>query len=235
MVDKRSAGDGGENDGIEILQDPEVRAFLIGIPRIGKGSTPIPAAAPISRGRADQASDPGQEEGLSPQPEAMSALAPTGQADNAGCEAVQVSARTDADLREETLVRPPVVSSFFSRKKNSGPRHPENVRVPGHSRKHGLPPVQVLIGWIEESSRKDVLEHARGFASDHLETLETAWIAMEGFRGGTFFEVHEGGSGRAYLPELIEELSRDPDQVLWVPSGTKLNRVVTLSIVAIPK
>lgn len=95
----------------------------------------------------------------------------------------------------------------------------------------GFPPIQVLIGWVGESSRRDVLEHARGFATDHLETLETAWIAMAEFRGGTLFEVHEGGNGRAYLPELIEAISRDPDQVLWVPSGTKLNRVVTFSIV----
>lgn len=95
----------------------------------------------------------------------------------------------------------------------------------------GYPPIQVLIGWIGESSRKDVLEHARGFATDHIEALDTAWITMAEFRGGTLFEVHEGGGGAAYLPEIIEELSRDPDQVIWVPSGTKLNRVVTVSIV----
>ena len=97
--------------------------------------------------------------------------------------------------------------------------------------RRGFPPIQVLIGWVGESSRRDVLQHARGFATDHIETLETAWVAMAEFRGGTLFEVHEGGGGRAYLPELIETISRDPDQVLWVPSGTKLNRVVTFSIV----
>jgi hypothetical protein len=95
----------------------------------------------------------------------------------------------------------------------------------------GYPPIQVLIGWIGESSRKDVLDHARGFAADHIESLDSAWITMAEFRGGTLFEIHEGGGGSAYLPDLIEELSRDPDQVLWVPSGTKLNRVVTFSIV----
>lgn len=98
------------------------------------------------------------------------------------------------------------------------------------SPKRGFPPIQVLIGWIDESSRKDVIAHARGFAQDHMETLDTAWIALAEFRGGTLFEIHEGGSGQAYLPELIEELSRDPEQVLWVPSGTKLNRVVTFSL-----
>jgi hypothetical protein len=95
----------------------------------------------------------------------------------------------------------------------------------------GYPPIQVLIGWVGESSRKDVLEHARGFATDHIEALDAAWVTMAEFHGGNLFEVHEGGGGSAYLPQLIEELSRDPDQVLWVPSGTKLNRVVTISII----
>lgn len=111
---------------------------------------------------------------------------------------------------------------------------PTRARPTGMSRRssrRGFPPIQVLIGWIGESAQRDVFEHARGFAQDHMESLETAWIAMAEFRGGTLFEVHEGGNGQAYLPDLIEELSRDPEQVLWVPSGTKLNRVVTLSLV----
>lgn len=95
----------------------------------------------------------------------------------------------------------------------------------------GFPPIQVIIGWIGESSRKDVLEHARGFAADHIESLGTAWIAMADFQGGTLFEIHEGGAGLSYLPDLIEGIGRDPDQVLWVPSGTRLNRVLTFSIV----
>lgn len=116
----------------------------------------------------------------------------------------------------------------------AGPVAPAVRRVSGKrkiSDPRGYPPIQVLIGWIGESSRKDVLEHARGFATDHIEALDSAWVTMAELRGGTLFEIHEGGGGSAYLPELIEELSRDPDQVLWVPSGTKLNRVVTVSIV----
>lgn len=101
----------------------------------------------------------------------------------------------------------------------------------GQRPKRGFPPIQVIIGWIEESAPSDVLAHARGFAEDHIEAVDNAWVAMSGFRGGTLFEIHEGGDGRAYLPDLIEELSRDPEQVLWVPSGTKLNRAVTVSLV----
>lgn len=96
---------------------------------------------------------------------------------------------------------------------------------------YGHPPIQVIIGWLEETSRRDVIEHAKGFARDHIETLETAWVTTAEFRGGTLFEIHEGGAGAAYLPGLVEAISADPDQVLWVPSGTRLNRVVTFSLV----
>lgn len=96
--------------------------------------------------------------------------------------------------------------------------------------RRGAPPIQVLIGWIGESSRKDVVEHAKGFAEDHLETLESAWVTLEPFREGWIFEIHEGGAGSAYLPEIIDQLSRDPDQVVWIPSGTALNRVMTVRI-----
>ncbi|MCE6959713.1 hypothetical protein LAZ40_11850 [Cereibacter sphaeroides] len=94
----------------------------------------------------------------------------------------------------------------------------------------GMPPIQVLIGWLGDTSLKDVLEHARGFAADHLETLETAWFLALPFRGGYIFEVHEGGSGMGYLPDVVEELTRDPEQVVWIPSGTALNRVLTVRI-----
>lgn len=93
------------------------------------------------------------------------------------------------------------------------------------------PPIHVVIGWIGESRTKDVLEHARAFARDHVEAVDNAWIALAEFSGGTLFEIHEGGGGAAYLPDLIEQISRDPDQVLWVPSGTRLNRAVTFAVV----
>ncbi len=111
---------------------------------------------------------------------------------------------------------------MISRRKKAE-RRDEGKRIP--------PPIHVVIGWIGESRRRDVLEHARAFARDHMEAVENAWITLADFAGGTLFEIHEGGGGLAYLPDLIEQISRDPDQVLWVPSGTRLNRVVTFSVV----
>ena len=96
--------------------------------------------------------------------------------------------------------------------------------------KNAVPPIQLLLGWIGDSTPKDVYEHAKGFAADHLETLETAWVAIAPLCGGYIFEVHEGGAGLSYLPGIIEKLNRNPDQTLWMPSGTKQNKVTTIAI-----
>lgn len=103
-------------------------------------------------------------------------------------------------------------------------------RAPKRDRPPPAPPIQVLIGWIGDAARKDVIAHARGLAEDQLASLENTWISMAPFRGGFFYEIHEGGAGRAYLPGLIEQLDRDPEQILWLPAGTAINRVLTVGI-----
>jgi hypothetical protein len=172
-----------------------------------------------------------------PEPDSPSLMSPADVAEAPAEETSEKSMKKGLFARKREIAEPvadlveavPSEASGDDVKASPGPS--QNTKKVKRSSKKGFPPIQVLIGWVDESSRKDVLEHARGFAEDHIETLETAWITMAEFRGGTIFEIHEGGSGQAYLPDLIEELSRDPEQVLWVPSGTKLNRVVTLSLV----
>lgn len=183
-------------------------------------------------------SDEGGETVISPD---MSPVSPEGSEGDQGAAAAEprpegpapsggLLARLRKPTRPAPVPAPPLAEGDAPVKAEaphaSAPRRSRRARP-----KRGFPPIQVLIGWIGESSRKDVLAHARGFAADHIEAIDSAWIAMAEFRGGTLFEIHEGGSGNAYLPELIEVISRDPDQVLWVPSGTKMNRVVTFSIV----
>lgn len=139
----------------------------------------------------------------------------------------------DHDPRQE-VPRPDAVASGATPDGEASTRPVSTVAAQairtGRGGNLGTPPVQVIIGWIGESSRSDVLAHARGFAEDHLETLETAWVRAEQFLGGWLFEIHEGGSGQSYLPGLVEALNRDPDQILWLPSGTALNRVLTVRI-----
>lgn len=102
--------------------------------------------------------------------------------------------------------------------------------APPAQRPLGAPPIQVLIGWIADASKKDVLAHAYGIAEDQLATMLSAWIAITPYRNGYFYEIHEGGVGKAYLPGIIEQLNRDPDQIVWLPAGTAINRVMTIGV-----
>jgi hypothetical protein len=118
----------------------------------------------------------------------------------------------------------------FRLRKGAGDRNAMPGGTPTAQRHVGAPPIQVLIGWIAEASKKDVLAHAYGIAEDQLATMLSAWIAITPYRNGYFYEIHEGGVGKAYLPGIIELLNRDPDQIVWLPAGTAINRVMTIGI-----
>lgn len=138
-----------------------------------------------------------------------------------GADAKTGMAAEDAGADPKTAKKGKGRGPFDARKR---PAPPKGTKPPP------APPIQVLIGWISEASRKDVIAHARGLAEDQLASVENAWFALAPYRGGFFYEIHEGGAGRAFLPGVIEQLERDPEQILWLPAGTAINRVMTVGI-----
>jgi hypothetical protein len=91
-------------------------------------------------------------------------------------------------------------------------------------------PIDVIIGYLSSSNRKDVIEHARMYARDNFGGDGNAWLRILAFRDGSFFEVHEGGAGRSYLDEIVAELNEDPERVVWLPAGTRSDRVIAVGI-----
>jgi hypothetical protein len=107
-------------------------------------------------------------------------------------------------------------SNFFQKKKKP-------VKGP-------TPPIHVVMGYIPDSTKKDVLQHARGYARDHLDAPDNSYVLIAPYRSGFVFEIQEGGDQQAYLPEILEALNENPDQIVWVPSGSKLNRAISIEI-----
>lgn len=64
-------------------------------------------------------------------------------------------------------------------------------------------PIRVIIGYLPEVSERDAIEYAYGIAEKHFEQLGIAYFDAFEYDGGYVFEAHEGGGGRAYLPEII--------------------------------
>lgn len=117
-----------------------------------------------------------------------------------------------------------------SGEKQGGKRRGKGSTASRAGRKDGLPPLQVIVEWMAHASEKDVSQHARGYIQDHFGSLENAWIATAPFMDGYFFEIHEGGDGRSHLPAIVEALTDWPDQMVWLSSGSKINRAITVSV-----
>jgi hypothetical protein len=85
-------------------------------------------------------------------------------------------------------------------------------------------PVQIVFGF-QSGSAKDVEAIAKERCLSKF-APDIAWYAVAPFAGGYLFECHEGGSGVAYLPEVIRELSLNMAAgEVHVPSGDRLFRV----------
>ena len=83
-------------------------------------------------------------------------------------------------------------------------------------------PNTVLFGYLEGVERKDAEAYARGFARRTLATAERVWYHTESIYTGFLYEVHEGGAGRSFLPELITALEAEPAGTVLVPSGRRV-------------
>ncbi len=83
----------------------------------------------------------------------------------------------------------------------------------------------VLVGFLEGVARRDAEAYARGFARRSLGTAETCWYAVEPLWSGYLYEIHEGGPGRSFLPDLAREIDAHPGGVALVPSGLRVLEV----------
>lgn len=80
----------------------------------------------------------------------------------------------------------------------------------------------VLFGFLEGVDRRDAEAYARGFARRSLKTAERCWYSTEPLWSGFLYEVHEGGPGRSFLPDLAREIDANPGGVALVPSGRRV-------------
>lgn len=87
----------------------------------------------------------------------------------------------------------------------------------GRGDKHQKPeirPIRVLMGYLPEVSARDAREYAQGIAEKHFEQMGLVFFGAFPCDNGFVFEVHEGGEGKAYAPEILKHFeSLGPFQV----------------------
>jgi hypothetical protein len=125
----------------------------------------------------------GSAEEAAPAPDADSSSASVEPVDAAGNDAPELA---DKSAKQGKL------KSMSSRSTNRNEK-PKFLAVP----------VRVVIGYLPEVTERDALEYAVGLAEKHFEQIGMSYFDAFKYGNGYAFEAHEGGSGKAYLPEII--------------------------------
>lgn len=92
-------------------------------------------------------------------------------------------------------------------------------------------PIRMIIGFLPDVSERDALEYSVGLAYKHFEQISLAFYDVYKYQNGYIYELHEGGSGRAFTPEIIKYFnSRGPvDNAVPVsvvlPTATRLLQI----------
>jgi len=76
-------------------------------------------------------------------------------------------------------------------------------KVKKEKHKFSAAPIRVVIGFLPEVTERDALEYAVGIAEKHFEQVGMSYFDAFKYGNGFAFEAHEGGTGKAYLPEII--------------------------------
>ncbi len=65
-------------------------------------------------------------------------------------------------------------------------------------------PIRIIMGYLPEVSARDAKEYALGMAEKHFEQMGLSHFDAYEFGNGYVYEAHEGGSGKAFSPEIIK-------------------------------
>lgn len=88
------------------------------------------------------------------------------------------------------------------------------------------PPNRIVIDFLEGvTNRADAIAYARGFITSHFEVPEQSGYYVQPLKDGYAYEVHEGGSRKAFLPSILRVLESTPDATVSVRSGTRVLQV----------
>lgn len=105
------------------------------------------------------------------------------------------------------------------------------MKSKSHAPKSFKQPIKVLVGYLSEVTEKDAKTFAMSVAERHNTSLDISWWFVMPFDNGYLYEVHEGGSGKAFMPSVVKyfqtALPASPDEPIraYIPSATRTVQV----------
>lgn len=70
-------------------------------------------------------------------------------------------------------------------------------------------PFDIHIGFYKDVSKSDVINLVKGYAEKNFNTKGNIFYQIKKHSDGYLFEIHQGGSGRGYLSDLLDKFDKD--------------------------
>lgn len=131
-----------------------------------------------------------------------------------------------ADAKDSPPKKRVGLKSLFARKSKGAADKGSALQRAKGARRHNYP-VRVLIGYLPGVTEKDALAYALGIADKHIANIETAFYDVFPYHEGFVYEVHEGGTGAAFTPAVIDyyeslgPFQTDVDARMHIPTATR--------------
>lgn len=113
-----------------------------------------------------------------------------------------VAVNADAEQALTAVPEPADLAPAEAPAKGKGKKE-KAAKAKKEKHKFSAAPIRVVIGFLPEVTERDALEYAVGIAEKHFEQVGMSYFDAFKYGNGFAFEAHEGGTGKAYLPEII--------------------------------
>ncbi len=77
-------------------------------------------------------------------------------------------------------------------------------------------PYDIHIGFYKDVSKSEVINLIKGYADKNFSSKNNIYYQIKKYSEGYLFEIHQGGSGRGYLHDLLDKI--DGDNLIVVTS-----------------
>jgi len=84
-------------------------------------------------------------------------------------------------------------------------------------------PIRVVIGFLEDVQARDAEAYATGFIARHFEAHDRCYWVTKKLGNGYLYEIHEGGDGYAFLPDIIKAL--ETTNSVYIPTSSRYVKI----------